>query len=219
MNTFDSTHRPMTGQFSRCLGWWFLGILAMLSLAACGGGDGAAAVAAPAITAQPASAQVTAGAGATFAVAASGSVLAYQWRRNGFDIAGATADRYTTPATTAADNGSLFTVVVSNSAGSVTSNLATLTVLQPPVITTQPSATSATTGTSATFNVVATGTAPLSYQWVKNGAAIAGATGSSHTTPATTRADNQALFAVTVSNAASTVTSATATLTVLPAPQ
>lgn len=219
INTLDSTDRPIAGQLARRLGWCLLVILALSSLAACGGGYDAAPVAAPAITAQPAGAQVHAGAGATFSVAASGSLLAYQWRRNGIDIAGATADRYSTPAATAADNGSLFTVVVSNSAGSVTSNPATLTVLQLPVITTQPSATSATTGSSATFNVIATGTAPLSYLWTKNGAAIAGATGSSHTTPPTARADNLTLFAVTVSNVAGTVTSATATLTVTPAPQ
>ena len=87
-----------------------------------------------------------------------------------------------------------------------------------PAITTQPSDTSVTTGSTATFNVVATGTAPLSYQWTKNGTVIAGATGSSHTTPATARADNLAPFAVTVSNAAGTVTSATAILRVTPAP-
>ena len=87
-----------------------------------------------------------------------------------------------------------------------------------PAITTQPSDTSVTTGSTATFNVVATGTAPLSYQWTKNGTVIAGATGSSYTTPATARADNLAPFAVTVSNAAGTVTSATVTLTVTPAP-
>lgn len=87
-----------------------------------------------------------------------------------------------------------------------------------PAITTQPSDTSVTIGSTATFNVVATGSAPLSYQWTKNVTVITGATGSSHTTPATTRADNLTLFAVTVSNAAGTVTSATAILRVTPAP-
>jgi hypothetical protein len=62
-------------------------------------------------------------------VAATGTApLAYQWRRNGTDIAGATASSYTTPATTLADNGAQFTVVVSNAAGAVTSSAATLTV-------------------------------------------------------------------------------------------
>jgi hypothetical protein len=65
--------------------------------------------------------------------------------------------------------------------------------------------------------VVATGTAPLSYQWQKSGVNIAGATAVTYTTAATTTSDNGASFAVVVSNTAGTVTSAAATLTVNPA--
>src|SRR2546422_2254966 len=86
-------------------------------------------------------------------------------------------------------------VVVSNSAGSVTSNAATLTVnaaVVPPSITTQPTSQTVTAGQSATFSVAASGTAPLSYQWRKNGTAISGATSASYTTPATTTADKGA---------------------------
>ena len=87
------------------------------------------AVVPPSITTQPASQTVTAGQSATFSVAASGTApLSYQWRKNGTAISGATSASYTTPTTTTADNGAQFTVVVSNSAGSVTSNAATLTV-------------------------------------------------------------------------------------------
>ena len=50
-------------------------------------------------------------------------------------------------------------------------------------ITTQPASQTVTAGQTATFSVTATGTAPLSYQWKKNGAAISGATASSYTTP------------------------------------
>jgi hypothetical protein len=90
------------------------------------------AVVAPSITTQPASQTVTAGQTATFAVAANGTApLKYQWRRSGTAIAGATSPAYTTPPTTTGDNGVQFTVVVSNSAGSVTSNPATLNVTQP----------------------------------------------------------------------------------------
>jgi hypothetical protein len=90
------------------------------------------AVVAPSITTQPASQTVTAGQTATFAVAATGTApLKYQWRRSGTAIAGATSPAYTTPPTTTGDNGVQFTVVVSNSAGSVTSNPATLNVTQP----------------------------------------------------------------------------------------
>jgi len=66
--------------------------------------------------------------------------------------------------------------------------------------------------------VVATGTAPLAYQWQKNGVNIPGATSSSYTTAATT-ADNGSTFDVVVSNTAGSVTSSTVTLTVTPATQ
>jgi hypothetical protein len=83
-----------------------------------------------------------------------------------------------------------------------------------PAITTAPSSQSVTAGQTATFSVVATGTAPLSYQWQRTGTAIAGATASSYTTAATTLADNGATFQVKVTNAVGTITSAAATLTV-----
>jgi hypothetical protein len=68
-------------------------------------------------------------------------------------------------------------------------------------------------GLSATFAVTATGSS-LQYQWAKNGAAIAGATSSSYTTPATTFADSGANYTVTVNNSVATVTSNAASLTV-----
>jgi Immunoglobulin I-set domain len=83
-----------------------------------------------------------------------------------------------------------------------------------PAITTQPGSQNVTVGQTATFNVVATGTAPLSYQWQRNGTAIAAATASSYTTPATTLADTGATFKVTVTNSIGTITSVAATLTV-----
>ena len=84
---------------------------------------------APSITKQPVSKTVAVGKTATFRVIARGNApLSYQWRKNGVNIAGATSASYTTPPTTAGDNGSLFSVVVSNSVGSVTSNNATLRI-------------------------------------------------------------------------------------------
>ncbi len=83
----------------------------------------------PTITAQPSNQTVTMGQTATFSVTAAGSAtLSYQWQKGTTAIAGATSSSYTTPATATPDNGSQFTVVVSNSAGSVSSNAATLTV-------------------------------------------------------------------------------------------
>jgi hypothetical protein len=177
-----------------------------------------AAVVAPSITTQPASRTVTVGQTATFSLAATGTApLTYQWRKSGAAITGATASTYTTPATTSSDNAAQFTVVVSNGAGSATSNTAVLivnTAVVAPSITTQPASPTVTVGQTATFSVAATGTAPLTYQWRKGGAAITGATASTYTTPATTSSDNAAQFTVVVSNSAGSATSNAAILTV-----
>src|SRR5947207_15460222 len=179
--------------------------------------DNAAAVA-PTITTQPANQTVTAGQTATFAVVAAGTApLGYQWQKNGANIVGAISASYTTAATTTSDSGAKFDVVVSNSAGTVTSATVTLTVSAAavaPAITTTPANQTVTAGPTAAFTVAATGTAPLSYQWQKNGANIAGAISASYTTAATTTSDSGAKFDVVVGNSAGTVTSATVTLTV-----
>ena len=172
---------------------------------------------APAITTQPAAQTVFAGQSATFSVTASGTSLKYQWKKNGTDIPGATASSYTTEATSNADIGAAlaYSVVVSNSAGSVTSSNATLTVTAAtPALTAQPAAQITTAGSAATFTVKATGTAPLGYQWKKNGTDISGATSSTYTTPATGIGDNNAVFTVVVTNSAGNATSSSATLTV-----
>src|SRR5205809_2807500 len=85
-----------------------------------------------------------------------------------------------------------------------------------PTITTQPANQTVTAGQTATFAVVAAGTAPLGYQWQKNGGNIAGATSASYTTATTTAADSGSTFRVGVTNSASRVTSSAATLKVNP---
>jgi hypothetical protein len=178
----------------------------------------ATTVAAPTIGGQPSSKTVTAGQTVTFTVAASGaSPLSYQWQRGGAAISGATSSAYTTTATTSADNGGQFRVIVSNSKGSVTSNTATLTVnsaMVSPIISSQPTNITLSEGATATFSVTASGTSPLSYQWQKNDSIINEATSSTYTTPATTGADNGARFAANVSNAAGSTTTNDATLKV-----
>ncbi len=83
----------------------------------------------PSITQQPQNVTVAVGATATFSIIATGALpLSYRWQRGGVDIPGATAATYTTPATTNADDGAMFRVIVSNAAGSVTSQAAVLTV-------------------------------------------------------------------------------------------
>jgi hypothetical protein len=103
----------------------------VLALAGCQGysSPGGNGPAAPYITTQPVNQTANAGQTATFSVAATGTApLTYQWQKSGSDITNATSSSYTTPVTTTSDTGELFRVVVSNSAGNVTSNSATLTV-------------------------------------------------------------------------------------------
>jgi Protein of unknown function (DUF4038)/Putative collagen-binding domain of a collagenase/Immunoglobulin domain len=172
----------------------------------------------PSITEQPSNQTVMVGQMATFtAAAASSAPVSYQWSKSGASIAGATQATYTTPPTALTDNGASFQVVISNSAGSITSRTATLTVTADPTapsIVTQPVSQTVSVGQKATFSVIASGTAPLSYQWQKNRTAISGATAASYTTAATTSADNGATFAVVVSNSAGSATSHSVTLTV-----
>ena len=89
----------------------------------------AATPTAPTIVTQPANQTVIVGQTATFSVTAAGmSPLTYQWQKGTTAIAGATSASYSTPTTTASDNGTEFSVVVSNSLGKATSNAATLAV-------------------------------------------------------------------------------------------
>jgi hypothetical protein len=197
-------------------------VLWTVSLAACGGSGSTATTTnpiPPTITTQPQSQTITVGASATFSVAATGTApLSYQWSKNGTAISSATDSSYTTPAAVSGDNGASFTVQVSNSAGSQTSNSATLTVnAAPPVaptITMQPQNQTVTAGITAMFSVQAVGTAPLSYQWSKNTVAIGGAINATYTTPPTTSGDSGSNFTVQVSNVAGSQTSSAATLTV-----
>jgi O-glycosyl hydrolase len=83
-----------------------------------------------------------------------------------------------------------------------------------PSVTTQPKSQTISVGQAATFSVVAGGTAPLTYQWLKNGSSISGATAPSYTTPAATSAENGSTYQVQINNSAGHLASATATLTV-----
>ncbi|WP_431262542.1 hypothetical protein ACQ859_20690 [Roseateles chitinivorans] len=87
-----------------------------------------AKVDAPVIRTQPANAAVLTDATATFSVVATGTGLAYQWKKNGAVIAGATSASYQTPAATYTDNGAQYSVVVTNAGGSSISSAAQLTL-------------------------------------------------------------------------------------------
>ncbi|OYT86912.1 MAG: hypothetical protein CFE46_14290 [Burkholderiales bacterium PBB6] len=108
--------------------------------------------------------------------------------------------------------------MVTNSAGSVTSSAATLTVTTTdgstvPTISSQPASLSVAAGASASFSVTATGSGTLAYQWFKDGTAISGATAATYSVSSTTSSDAGS-YTVTVSNSAGSVTSSAAVLTV-----
>ena len=175
------------------------------------------AATAPTITTQPVNKTVKVGNTDTFSVVASGTTpFTYQWYKWGSPISGANKATYITPATTDADNNSNYFVTVSNTAGTATSNTVYLTVVDPPVIQEQPQSLTVRAPAIATFTVYASGTYPMKYQWFKNGVAITGAIEYSYSIAETSTADSGAQFTVIVRNAAGSVTSAPATLTVNP---
>ncbi len=168
---------------------------------------------APAITAQPSSTSVCEGDMASFAVTATGDApLLFQWFKDGIAVPGATGSTYSIASAALGDAGS-YSVSVENDCGTAISDAATLTVDTAPEITSQPLGSTSCEGDSVTFSVTATGTAPLSYQWSKDGTAIPGATSATYMIAAAAVGD-AGNYSVEVTNACGSATSVGATLTV-----
>ncbi len=179
----------------------------------------------PGIVSQPASKLVAVGAPAALTVTATGTPpLSYQWYHagapltDGGNISGATAPSLSFQSVQPANAGA-HQVVVSNNEGSVTSQVATLTVSYPPVITTQPASQSAKVTTNVSFNVSVTGTPPFSYRWLFNGnpltdgGQVAGST-TSNLLLGYVLAGNAGDYSVIVTNLSGAITSSPAALTV-----
>jgi hypothetical protein len=131
--------------------------------------------------AQDVSAVAKVGQTATFDVTAAGTLpFTYQWKKDGVNISGATAVSYVLSNVTISDAAS-YTVEVANSLGTTLSNIATLSVVNAPVFTTQPVATTVGVGQTLTLTSLATADSPLTYQWYKNNVAISGATSATYT--------------------------------------
>lgn len=174
-----------------------------------------AAATVPIISAHPASRMAAAGTSVVFSVIASGTPpLTYQWRKDGANIAGATSSTLTLDNVAPAQAG-VYSVVVTNSAGSETSTGATLTVTggtTPVAISAQPVSQTIAAGSTVVFNVAATGA--TGFQWRRNNVALAGAT------DATLVLNNVSLaqagsYSVVVAGEPAPVTSTAATLNVI----
>jgi hypothetical protein len=183
---------------------------------------------APAISAQPQTQTVAAGATVTFSITVTGTPTpTVVWNKNGSAISGATGTTLTLPSVSAtvpsdsATDAGTYTAVATNAAGAVTSNAATLTVSTPattaPSVASQPGAQTIAAGSTVVFNVGATGSGALTYQWRKDGADLAGATGATLILSNATVAQAGA-YSVVVRNSAGTATSNTAALTVSTVP-
>jgi hypothetical protein len=176
----------------------------------------------PVILTQPQNRTINATESAAFTVAASSSSpLTYRWQRNGVNLtdgghfSGVTTATLTVSNAEPGDAGS-YRCVVSNSDGSVNSLQATLTVIDAPVITTQPGSALVSAGFPATFSVTANGRPPLSYLWLRNGTPVG--TDSSTLNLANTAAGDAGPYRVVVSNITGAVTSSVAVLTVVSDP-
>ena len=181
----------------------------------------------PFILAQPANQSAAAGAGASFGVTATGTTpLSYQWQHNGADlanggsVAGATNDTLLLT-NVQTNNVGNYQVVITNSEGAVTSQVAVLTVNQAPFISTQPASQAVRAGTNVMFTVVASGAEPLSYQWrfngtnLVNGGQVSGATASALALTVALP-DSAGPYSVVVTNFLGSMTSTVAILTVTP---
>jgi uncharacterized protein (TIGR03437 family) len=173
----------------------------------------------PAISTQPANQTVCENSPVSFTAAANNS-SAIQWQvstdggANFSNVPGATNSTLNFTANSA-QHGARYRAVFTNACGTVATNAALLTVNPLLSISTQPSNQVACAGAAASFNVAASGTAPLSYQWRKNGTPINGATASNFNLAAVTAADAGDYDAV-ITSACGALTSSVATLTVNP---
>ena len=177
----------------------------------------------PVITLDPVSRTAEDEDSVTFTVAASGLFLNYQWQKNGEDLSGQTAATLTLTSVTTLDDGS-YRCVVSNTAGSDISAVATLQVDGAPGIVEHPRNIAVNLGAMATFSVTASGPG-LSYQWRRNTGAgmqdILGATGPSHVIAAATDSgvnSDVGSYLCMVSNVHGAVLTNPATLTVVSPP-
>jgi hypothetical protein len=180
----------------------------------------------PTISVQPVGTNVmTNGAGVVLSVTAAGNDLYYQWKLAGAAITDATNATYTVTAATPASN-LVYSVLVSNLAGTITSSNATINIVKRQSITgPAPASTNVAQYTDCTFTASVADSTLLSYQWYKgpgtSGTAIAGATNASLSIYSSGLSDSTNYFLITSSSVAAvgSVTSSVSTLVVETAPR
>jgi hypothetical protein len=170
----------------------------------------------PMITFPPTNLVVSAGSAATFNVSAlGGNPLTYQWRFAGTNVVGATNRTYTL-ATAGLTNAGNYSVVVANASGSVTSSVASLTVLAAPIITTHPQARTNNQNLDVSLSVTVSG-GGLAYQWLHDGVTVTNGTNATLVLASLQPVD-AGNYWVLVTNSSGSATSSNALITVLPVP-
>ena len=174
---------------------------------------------------QPTNRIATNGASVTFSATAGGQTpLNYQWLFNGANlsaggnISGATSNVLSIAAV-ATNNSGNYSLIVTNSYGSVTSSVAVLIVGFAPAFSAQPTNVTVLTGGNAVFSAAVGGSTPLVYQWQKNGANLANGTGISGATSnvlilTTVTTNSSGNYDLSVTNGFGAATSSVVTLTV-----
>lgn len=169
------------------------------------------------VTSQPSNTAVYEGQSQTFRIAAtSGSAITYAWYLNGTKIGSNSSSLTLSNVTTS--NGGTYSCSVTDGASTYTCTNFTLTVNKIVRITSQPSSLLVNEGTWQRIKVGVSGTAPLSFQWYKNGSVLKGAISNSITFKSVT-ASNVGSYYCVVKNPGSTATSSTASLKVMSVPQ
>ncbi len=169
---------------------------------------------APSLLQDVASTTVYAGLPASFHVLAAGTApLAYQWYSGTSAIGGATNSTLSFT-TTPGENGNTYSVIITNSVGSITSSVANLTVSTSLLIDAPLTSITRNVGSAAAFEVVAEGAVPITYQWYNGTTPIGGATNSLLWLTNVQTTDNGSSYYVSIINPYTSINSDPATLTV-----
>ena len=168
------------------------------------------------LTSQALTATASPGQAVTFSVAAEGEQpFSYRWFKDGIELPGATGAEHVLSSATLADAGT-YVAEVRNAAGATLSDSAILSVAPngtAPVITSSPVSQTVLAGATVTFSGIASGSPAPTYQWIKDGLPVSGATANTLTIAAAALGD-AGTYSVTAANSAGSATSAPAVLTV-----